>query len=571
MFEVGTGASYDGSRFARDGVVCVTINYRVGPEGFLYLARRRREPRPARPDRRARVGARQHRGLRRRPRQRHDLRRVGRRDERRHAAGHAPGRGPVPARHHPERGGGPRHPGRRPRCGSGATWRTRLGIEATRDAIATVPPDRLLLGRGGAQGRPARPPRPGPLGPRGHREHAARGSRWSTATCSPAHPIDRIAARRRRRRRRHGRLEHRRLEAVRGRQRLPRAGHRRDPGRSGDRPRVRDGGRLRAVGRGRGRLSRGLPGRQPRASCSRPSRPTGGAGSRPSAWPRPMRRRRSATYMYEFAWPSPASAAGSAPATRSRSAFVFDTLDLGPNQMLGPLLGGDPPQALADAMHRRLGRLRDHGRPGLAEVRPRPAGDDALRHRLAGRRRSSAVRAGAVERTALTGHRPAFQRLSAYDQHCLTVETPARPLHVGILAVLDGRALLDAIPRAGSASRTIRRRDRRPGRRMPELRRVVFRPGPLAGATALGRRSRVPDRPSRQRGRAAAARRRRGPAGARRAAHGPAAGSLPPAVADVVRDRAARTAGSACSSSSTTPSPTAWPRCAWSARCSSRR
>jgi carboxylesterase type B len=40
MFEYhGTGASpwYDGSRFARDGVVCVTINYRVGVEGFLYL------------------------------------------------------------------------------------------------------------------------------------------------------------------------------------------------------------------------------------------------------------------------------------------------------------------------------------------------------------------------------------------------------------------------------------------------------------------------------------------------------------------------------------------------------
>ncbi len=34
-----TGASpwYDGSRFARDGVVCVTINYRVGVEGFLDL------------------------------------------------------------------------------------------------------------------------------------------------------------------------------------------------------------------------------------------------------------------------------------------------------------------------------------------------------------------------------------------------------------------------------------------------------------------------------------------------------------------------------------------------------
>jgi carboxylesterase type B len=37
QFEVGTGATYDGSRFARDGVVCVTINYRVGPEGFLAL------------------------------------------------------------------------------------------------------------------------------------------------------------------------------------------------------------------------------------------------------------------------------------------------------------------------------------------------------------------------------------------------------------------------------------------------------------------------------------------------------------------------------------------------------
>jgi carboxylesterase 2/para-nitrobenzyl esterase len=40
MFEYhATGASpcYDGSRFARDGVVLVTINYRVGAEGFLYL------------------------------------------------------------------------------------------------------------------------------------------------------------------------------------------------------------------------------------------------------------------------------------------------------------------------------------------------------------------------------------------------------------------------------------------------------------------------------------------------------------------------------------------------------
>ena len=38
-FANGTGAieTYDGSHFARDGVVCVTINYRLGVDGFLYL------------------------------------------------------------------------------------------------------------------------------------------------------------------------------------------------------------------------------------------------------------------------------------------------------------------------------------------------------------------------------------------------------------------------------------------------------------------------------------------------------------------------------------------------------
>src|SRR6266851_4491794 len=38
-FMRGSGAvpQYDGSRFARDGAVCVTINYRLGADGFLYL------------------------------------------------------------------------------------------------------------------------------------------------------------------------------------------------------------------------------------------------------------------------------------------------------------------------------------------------------------------------------------------------------------------------------------------------------------------------------------------------------------------------------------------------------
>jgi para-nitrobenzyl esterase len=37
MFEIQGSAPYDGSHFARDGVVCVVINWRVGAEGFLYL------------------------------------------------------------------------------------------------------------------------------------------------------------------------------------------------------------------------------------------------------------------------------------------------------------------------------------------------------------------------------------------------------------------------------------------------------------------------------------------------------------------------------------------------------
>ncbi|MDI3211453.1 carboxylesterase family protein [Arthrobacter sp. AL12] len=37
MFELSSTAAYDGSRFARDGVVCIVINWRSGAEGFLYL------------------------------------------------------------------------------------------------------------------------------------------------------------------------------------------------------------------------------------------------------------------------------------------------------------------------------------------------------------------------------------------------------------------------------------------------------------------------------------------------------------------------------------------------------
>ena len=57
---------------------------------------------------------------------------------------------------------------------------------------------------------------------------------------------------------------------------------------------------------------------------------------------------RAATYMYEFAWPSPQFGGRLGAAHAVEIPFVFDTLGLGTE----PMLGRDPPQSLADEMHR---------------------------------------------------------------------------------------------------------------------------------------------------------------------------------------------------------------------------
>jgi diacylglycerol O-acyltransferase / wax synthase len=72
-----------------------------------------------------------------------------------------------------------------------------------------------------------------------------------------------------------------------------------------------------------------------------------------------------------------------------------------------------------------------------------------------------------------------LSRLTAYDQHCLRVETPARPIHLGILAVLEGGALVDPAGRLRLSD--LRREIDRRVAGVPELRRVVYHPGPLAG------------------------------------------------------------------------------------------
>jgi para-nitrobenzyl esterase len=70
------------------------------------------------------------------------------------------------------------------------------------------------------------------------------------------------------------------------------------------------------------------------------------------------------TYMYEFAWPSPAFGGRLGACHALEIPFVFDTLDLGRRQMLGGALGESPPQQLADTMHAAWVRFATDGDPG---------------------------------------------------------------------------------------------------------------------------------------------------------------------------------------------------------------
>ena len=79
---------------------------------------------------------------------------------------------------------------------------------------------------------------------------------------------------------------------------------------------------------------------------------------------------RGATYMYEFAWPSPVLGGRLGACHALEIPFVFDTLDLGHKQMLGGALGQNPPQHLADTMHRAWIEFARHGDPGWPRYEP---------------------------------------------------------------------------------------------------------------------------------------------------------------------------------------------------------
>ncbi len=337
-FEAGTGAAhwYDGSRFARDGIVCVTINYRVGADGFLYLG-----------DGNANLGL---------------LDQVAALEwvqENIAAFGGDPGNVTIFG----ESAGGmsvgtllsvPRAEGffRRAIAQSGAAHHAisadtaqrvgrrlaeTLGVEATREAITAVPLDRLLQAQAELKADLAAHPDPRRWG-----EVAVSMMPWQPVVDGdviPARPIDRIVA---------GAgagidlmvgtntdewrlflvvtgaIEHVTAEALAGAVAaygLPvettlaayRAAH---PGAS-------PGDLLAAI--------------QSDWWCRIPAIRLADAHAKSA----------SATYMYEFAWRSPQFDGLLGACHALEIAFVFDTLGNGTE----PLLGDDPPQQLADAMH----------------------------------------------------------------------------------------------------------------------------------------------------------------------------------------------------------------------------
>jgi carboxylesterase type B len=75
---------------------------------------------------------------------------------------------------------------------------------------------------------------------------------------------------------------------------------------------------------------------------------------------------RASTYMYEFAWRSPQSGGRLGAAHAVEIPFVFDTLGLGTE----PLLGRDPPQPLATAMHKAWVAFAAMGDPGWPKYDP---------------------------------------------------------------------------------------------------------------------------------------------------------------------------------------------------------
>ncbi len=362
MFEVGSGASYDGSRFARDGVVCVTINYRVGPEGFLALGDG--HPNLGLLDQVAALEW------------VHDeIRAFGGDPDNVTIAGELAGAMSVGTLLSMPRAAGLF---RRAIAQSGAAHRVidtptarrigldlanRLGVEATSRSIARVPWPQVLTAAAEQKADLTADPDPARWGV----DVVASMLPWQPVIDGdvvPARPIDRIGT------------------GVAGAVDLI-VGSNVDDWRmflasSGAMDLVTDEDLTGPLAE-HGYLSAAAYGLPPDRAVAayRAMSPGASAGEvlvaiQTDWWCRIPGVRladahvngESGTYMYEFAWPSPAFGGGVGACHALEIPFVFDTLDMGPRQMLGPLLGATPPQDLATAMHAAWVGFATSGDPG---------------------------------------------------------------------------------------------------------------------------------------------------------------------------------------------------------------
>ncbi len=359
-FEIGSGAWawYDGSHFARDGIVCVTINYRLGVDGFLYLG-----------DGIANLGLLDQVAALKWVQE--NIAAFGGDPQNVTIFGESAGAMSIGTLLAMPRAQGLFH---RAIAQSGAAHQVieaataqrvgeilaeKLGVEATREAIAAVPLDRLLAVQTALSADLAAHPDPERWGA----EVVVSMMPWQPVVDGdviPARPIDRIVA---------GagadidvmvgtNTDDWRLFLVAG----------------GTIDHVTDEALVGAVADyGSWAVAAyGLP-VEATLAAYRAARPNASAGDLLAAiqtdwWCRipairladAHAKSPSATYMYEFAWRSPQFNGRLGACHALEIAFVFDTLGNGTE----PLLGTNPPQQLADTMHAAWVAFATSGDPG---------------------------------------------------------------------------------------------------------------------------------------------------------------------------------------------------------------
>ena len=363
-YQFSSGGSYDGSRFARDGVVCVTFSWRTGADGFLYLGEG---------DDGANLGLLDH--VAALTWVRDNIAAFGGDPDRVTLFGESAGAMSIGVLLTVPRAtglfgravlqsGAAHHVVPAPEAARiGARLAEVLGVPATRDALAEVPVDRLIEAQGQVCGEVIGVPDRDRWG----REVVASTMPFHPVVDGdvvPAPPIERIAA-----------GASRDVDVLVG---TNSDDWRMFPVLGGFIDKVTEEALAGPAGRyGSWSLDAFGLAADTALPVYRAAHPGGSPGDLLADvltdwWVRVPALRLAdahapapaATYMYEFAWPSPAFDGRLGACHGLELPFVFDTIDLGRGQMMGGALGDDPPRELADLVHGAWVAFAAHGDPG---------------------------------------------------------------------------------------------------------------------------------------------------------------------------------------------------------------